>query len=72
MVEGDFWIHGQTDLGDLYRDEMTLRQTFVRLIALPHESRTWTTIRDEAEREQTQEQERELRSMLAQFQPPKG
>lgn len=71
MVEGDLWIHGQTDLGDLYRERLTLRQVWVRLVAMPAEAGWWGILRAEHEKAEAAQQESEIKSLLAQFQPKK-
>ena len=50
MVEGDLWRYAQTDLTDFYRGALTLRQVWVRFIALPAEAAIWERLREQDER----------------------
>lgn len=72
MVEGSLWVHGRTDLADLYRDRLSLRQVWVRYRALPAEAPIWAVLRDEYEKAENEKREAEVAALLAQFQPAKG
>ena len=50
MVEGDLWVHAQTDLADFYAGRLTLRQIWVRMGAMPPETFCGAVVRTLAER----------------------
>jgi hypothetical protein len=65
------WRYG-TDLGDLYRGEMTLRQLWVRMQALPADCPFWLEVEAERERDAVDQQARDIDNVLDMFKPKKG
>lgn len=63
-------MYGHTDLGDFYRDRLTLRQIYVRIIALPAEAPTWRVLEKWDAEAKAADKEREVRATLAQFTRP--
>jgi len=65
------WVYAHTDLGDFYRDRLTLRQIWVRIKALPPDAPLLAILEAEAGEAQAQAKADEIDALLAQFQPPK-
>lgn len=63
-MEGALWVDARTDLGDLFRGTLTLRQVWVRLQALPADALIWHVIRDEQAREKSEARERRVDSAV--------
>lgn len=59
--------YGLGDLGDLYRDRMTLRQLWVRLRELPYESGFHAAIRKDHEDAEEQRVQTELDDVLDRY-----
>lgn len=55
------------DLGDLYRGELTLRQVWVRLRALPGDSAVHRSISDRAEKAEAEKAGQDVMDALAMF-----
>lgn len=66
------WAHAHTDLGDLYRESLTLRQIAVRIEALPPDAHLWAVLRDEREKSKRKQEAAELQAMHNKFRPKKG
>lgn len=61
-----------TDLADLYRNEMTLRQLYVRVAALPPESQVAAIVREARAAEEKARAEGRIDAALALVQPKEG
>lgn len=61
------WVYGHTDLTDFYRDRLTLRQVWVRLVALPAEAPVWGVLEGMEERAKEARQVNEIDQALAMF-----
>lgn len=59
-------MHG-IDLADLYRGEMTLRQAWVRVRALPPTSAVHRSVHEQAERAEADDTEKGVLDALAMF-----
>lgn len=55
------------DLGDLYRERLTLRQVWVRIRALPPDSAVHRSVHDQAEKAQTDQLAQDVEDALAMF-----
>lgn len=65
------WRYG-TDLADLYRGEMTLRQLWVRMQALPADTPFWVEVESARERDAVDQQVRDIDNVLDMFKPKEG
>ena len=70
-LEGSFLRYGLGDLGDLYRDRLTLRQLWVRIQACPEDSPLWLAWRSAQERAEAERKVAEVEDTLSIFTKPK-
>lgn len=68
-VEGALWRYG-TDLADLYRDQMTLRQLWVRIRALPGDSPVHRAVEDARVRAELDQKAQDVDDAIAMVTPP--
>lgn len=71
-LEGSFLRYGLGDLGDLYRDRLTLRQLWVRVMACPGDSPLWVEWRSRRDEAEAERKVTEVEDTLAIFTKPKG
>ena len=61
------WVYAHTDLGDFYRDRLTLRQIWVRIKALPPDAPLIAVIEAMDADAEAEAKQREVEETLARF-----